>query len=191
MEQNPFSNLSKRTEKATLGGGCFWCTEAVFSELRGVLKAESGYAGGEVVNPTYQQVTTGTTGHAEVNQVTFDPSIITYREILEIFFTTHDPTTIDRQGNDIGPQYRSVIFYHSTSQKATAEAVKKEFEEESVYDDPIVTQIEPFTTFYIAEEYHRDYYTRNPELAYCRIIISPKVRKLRKIFRDKLKVVNG
>lgn len=175
-------------ELATLGGGCFWCTEAVFSELRGVKKVQSGYACGHVDNPSYEQVTTGTTGHAEVIQITFDPTQVSYADLLHIFFTTHDPTTLNRQGNDVGPQYRSVIYYHSDDQKTTAMRIKAEFEEKKIYGAPLVTQIEPYTSFYIAEEYHHDYFAKHPELAYCRIIIAPKVRKLRKLFQDKLKV---
>ncbi len=174
-------------ECATLGGGCFWCTEAVFSELRGVLKVQSGYAGGQGVNPSYEEVTTGTTGHTEVIQVTFDPAQLSYAEVLEIFFTTHDPTTLDRQGHDVGSQYRSVIFYHSENQKRVASQVMAKFEADKIFDAPIVTRIVPFTAFYEAEEYHHRYFALHPELAYCRVIIAPKIQKLREHFRDKLR----
>lgn len=187
MNLNATEGPTSRGGLATLGGGCFWCTEAVFSELRGVLKVQSGYAGGQVVNPSYEQVTTGTTGHAEVVQVTFDPAQISYAEVLEIFFTTHDPTTLDREGNDVGPQYRSVIFYHTENQKTVASQVIAKFEGDKIFDNPIVTTIEPFTAFYQAEGFHDRYFALNPELAYCRIIIVPKIRKLREHFRDKIR----
>ncbi len=174
-------------EQATLAGGCFWCLEAVFLELRGVEKVESGYAGGTVPNPTYEQVCTGRTGHAEVVQVTFDPSVIGYRDLLEIFFTLHDPTTLNRQGADVGTQYRSAVFVHDAAQRTTAEAVMAELVAENVWDAPIVTQVVPLEAFYPAEEYHRDYYRRNPGQGYCRAVIAPKVAKLRKIFFEKLK----
>ncbi len=174
-------------EQATLAGGCFWCLEAVFLELRGVEKVESGYAGGTVPNPTYEQVCTGRTGHAEVVQVRFDPSVIGYRELLEIFFTIHDPTTLNRQGADVGTQYRSAVFVHDAAQRTTAEAVMAELVAENVWDAPIVTQVVPLEAFYPAEEYHRDYYRRNPGQGYCRAVIAPKVAKLRKIFFEKLK----
>jgi peptide-methionine (S)-S-oxide reductase len=176
-------------EQATLAGGCFWCLEAVFLELRGVEKVESGYAGGTVPSPTYEQVCTGTTGHAEVGRVTFDPAAISYRDLLEIFFTVHDPTTLNRQGADVGTQYRSAIFYHTAEQRATAEAVIAGLGSEKVWDAPIVTQVVPFETFYPAEEYHRDYYRRNPGQGYCRAVIAPKVAKLRKMYFEKLKRV--
>jgi peptide-methionine (S)-S-oxide reductase len=174
-------------ETATLAGGCFWCLEAVFLELKGVEKVESGYAGGDLPSPTYEQVCSGNTGHAEVVRVTFDPSVISYRELLEIFFTIHDPTTLNRQGADVGTQYRSAIFFHSVAQKATAEQVIAALEAEHVWGSRIVTQVVPYETFYEAEEYHRDYYRRNPEQGYCRIVIAPKVSKLRKAFFEKLK----
>ena len=172
---------------ATLGGGCFWCTEAVFTQLKGVEAVEPGYSGGSVENPTYEQVSTGTTDHAEVVQVTFDPNIISYREILEIFFSTHDPTTLNRQGPDTGTQYRSVIFYHNAQQRETAELVLKELTEEKLFDAPIVTSVEPFKRFYKAEEYHKDYFKKHPEQQYCRIIIAPKIAKLQKLYLDKLR----
>jgi peptide-methionine (S)-S-oxide reductase len=174
-------------EVATLGGGCFWCVEAAFDEIRGVVKVESGYSGGEVTSPTYEQVCTGATGHAEVVQVTFDPNIISFKEVLEIFFTAHDPTTLNRQGADVGSQYRSVIFYHNEKQKEIAELVIEELDAEKLWDSPIVTQVEPFKNFYKAEEYHRRYFSRHPEAAYCRVVIAPKIVKLRKKYREKLK----
>ena len=174
-------------ETATLAGGCFWCLEAVFLELKGVEKVESGYAGGDLPAPSYEQVCSGETGHAEVVQVTFDPSVISYRELLEVFFTIHDPTTLNRQGADVGTQYRSAIFHHSAAQKATAEQVIAALEAEHVWDGRIVTQVVPYEMFYAAEEYHRDYYRRNPNQGYCRIVIAPKVSKLRKVYFEKLK----
>ncbi len=171
-------------EKATLGGGCFWCVEAVFDRLRGVERVVSGYAGGSVPNPSYRQVTTGTTGHAEVVQVTFDPDEVSYRTLLEVFFTTHDPTTLNRQGADRGTQYRSVILYHDEEQRQTAEAVRAEMA--GVWDDPIVTEIAPLDTFYEAEAYHQDYYANNAAQPYCQAVIAPKVAKLRKQHLDKL-----
>jgi peptide-methionine (S)-S-oxide reductase len=176
-----------KTEMATLGGGCFWCIEAAFNEIRGVTNIESGYAGGELASPTYEQVCTGTTGHAEVIQVTFDPDIISFREILEIFFTAHDPTTLNRQGADVGNQYRSVIFHHNEKQKEFAEQIIAELNAAKIWDNPLVTQVEPFKNFYKAEEYHRKYFDRHPEAAYCRIVIAPKIAKLRKKYREKLK----
>jgi peptide-methionine (S)-S-oxide reductase len=178
---------SRRLEVATLGGGCFWCTEAVFSEAKGVVRVLPGYSGGHVANPTYEQVSTGTTGHAEVVQITFDPEIISYRELLEIFFAMHDPTTLNRQGGDVGTQYRSVIFYHNGEQKATAEKIIEELNKAKTYDAPIVTKVEPFKAFYKAEEYHRDYFKHHPEIPYCKLVISPKIAKLRKKYWDKLK----
>lgn len=175
------------TEVATLGGGCFWCLEAVYDELRGVVQVESGYAGGHVPNPSYQQVCTGTTGHAEVVQITFDPQTISFREILEVFFTIHDPTTLNRQGADVGPQYRSVIFYHSPEQKATAEQVIRDLEAAGVWDAPIVTELAPIETFYPAEPYHQEYYQNNPYQPYCQVVIAPKVTKFRKQFVERLK----
>jgi peptide-methionine (S)-S-oxide reductase len=177
----------KETELATLAGGCFWCLEAVFEQLRGVAKVQSGYAGGHVANPTYQAVCTGATGHAEVVQVAFDPAIVSYRDLLGVFFTLHDPTTLDAQGGDVGTQYRSAIFAHDDDQRRTAEEVVRELEAEHVFDDPIVTEIVPLTTFYPAEEYHREYYRRNPNQPYCRAVIAPKVAKLRSKYLEKLK----
>jgi len=174
-------------EKATLGGGCFWCTEAVFLEIEGVIEVVPGYSGGHVENPTYQQVTTGRTGHAEVIQVTFDPGVISYQEILEIFFTMHDPTQLNRQGADVGTQYRSVIFYHSQEQKETAKAFIEEMKKTNIFNLPIVTQLEPFKEFYVAEDYHKDYYNRNKNQGYSRFVIAPKLDKVQKKFKEKLK----
>jgi len=174
-------------EIATLAGGCFWCLEAVFEQLRGVTKVASGYAGGHVPNPSYQAVCTGTTGHAEVVQITFDPAVIRYRDLLDVFFTIHDPTTLNQQGGDVGTQYRSAIFYHDDEQRRAADDVVRKLEAEHVFDDPIVTEIVPLTTFYPAEEYHREYYRRNPNQPYCRAVIAPKVAKLRSKYLEKLK----
>ena len=176
-----------KVEVATLGGGCFWCIEAAFQEIRGVTKVESGYAGGTKASPTYEQVCTGTTGHAEVVQVIFDPDTVSFKEILEIFFTAHDPTTLNRQGADVGTQYRSAIFYHNEKQKKTTEQIIKEFDDAQVWDYPIVTKVEPLTKFYKAEDYHRRYFDRHPEAPYCRIVIAPKIAKLRKKYLKKLK----
>ena len=175
-------------ETATFGNGCFWCTEAVFQRLKGVSSVQSGYAGGQLNNPTYEQVCGGDTGHAEVLQITFDPTHITYDELLEVFWKTHDPTTLNRQGNDVGTQYRSVIFYHNENQKKLAEQYKKKLDAEGIWKDPIVTEITPFTNFFPAENYHRDYYKRNGYQPYCVFVIKPKVEKLEKLFRDKLAV---
>ena len=174
-------------ELATLGGGCFWCLEAVYERLRGVERVVSGYAGGHVANPSYELVCSGTSGHAEVAQLTFDPAVISYREVLEIFFAFHDPTQLNRQGADIGTQYRSVIFYHSDAQRAAAREVIAELEREQVYDRPIVTQLEPLDAFYPAEAYHQTYFRRNPDQPYCQAIIAPKVAKLRRAYLDRLK----
>jgi peptide-methionine (S)-S-oxide reductase len=180
-------NGSSRTEVATLGGGCFWCLEAVYEELRGVEKVESGYSGGPVANPTYRQVCTGTTGHAEVVQVTFDPEVVSYREILEVFFTIHDPTTLNRQGADVGPQYRSAILYHDEEQRRVAEEVISELEAEGLWNDPVVTEVTPFDAFYVAEDYHQGYYRNNEYQPYCQVVIAPKVSKFRKQYLEKLK----
>ena len=175
------------SENATLGGGCFWCTEAILSELAGVSSVTSGYAGGTVPRPTYEQVCSGRTGHAEVVQVTFDPSVISYHDLLTIFLTTHDPTSLNRQGNDVGTQYRSVIFCHSSAQRATAEQVIGELEAAQLWKRKIVTELASFTEFYPAEEYHRDYFRRNPGSGYCAAIIAPKVSKFRKQFAARLR----
>jgi peptide-methionine (S)-S-oxide reductase len=174
-------------ETATLGGGCFWCLEAVFEQLRGVTKVESGFAGGHVRNPTYSLVCTGTTGHAEVVQVTFDPAVVSYREVLEVFLAVHDPTTLNSQGPDHGTQYRSAIFYHSPAQKQAAEEVIREVNEAGIWGAPIVTEVAPLAEFYPAEEYHQGYYRANPDQGYCRVVVSPKVAKFRAKFADKLR----
>jgi len=179
--------MSKEFEKATLGGGCFWCTEAVYLELKGVVDVKPGYSGGHVKNPTYKEVCEETTGHAEVVQITFDPEIVSFTQILEVFFVTHDPTTLNRQGNDVGTQYRSAIFYHSEKQKEVANKVIQLFEEEKVYNQPIVTEVTQFDKFYIAEDYHMNYYARNKNQGYCQFVIAPKLDKFRKIFKDDLK----
>ena len=175
------------TQLATLAGGCFWCLEAVFEQLKGVKKVASGYSGGHVPNPSYEAVCSGTTGHAEVTQVTFAPDVISFRDLLGVFFSIHDPTTPDRQGGDVGTQYRSAVFYHDDEQRRVAEDLVRELEAEHVFDDPIVTKIEPLKAFYPAEEYHREYYSRNPNQAYCRAVIAPKVAKLRSKYLEKLK----
>ena len=169
-------------EVATLAGGCFWCLEAAFSELAGVVRVQSGFAGGQVPNPSYKAVCTGTTGHAEVVQITFDPATVSYGDLLHVFFGIHDPTTLNRQGGDMGTQYRSAIFYHNEVQRAEARRVIAELSAEKVWDDPIVTEVVPFDRFYPAEDYHTDYFRRNPEQAYCRVVIAPKVAKLRKAY---------
>ena len=174
-------------EMATLAGGCFWCLEAVFVDLLGVERVESGYAGGDVPDPTYQQVCGGTTGHAEVVQVTFDPKVVSLSEILKVFFTIHDPTTLNRQGGDVGTQYRSAIFYHSPEQKEIAEGVIAELTAAQVWDAPIVTEVVPLTKFYPAEDYHQEYYQRNSNQPYCRAVIAPKVAKFRKLYLEQLK----
>ncbi|MCB2179974.1 peptide-methionine (S)-S-oxide reductase MsrA [bacterium] len=179
--------MIKKTETATLAGGCFWCLEAVYDELTGVISVESGYAGGNIPDPSYKLVCTGTTGHAEVVQVTFDPEIITYQDLLNVFFTIHDPTTLNRQGADIGTQYRSAIFYHTPEQKEIAKQTIQQFTDEGVWDDPIVTEIVPLTDFYLAEDYHQEYFTNNPNQPYCRAVVAPKVAKFRKKFVNKLK----
>jgi peptide-methionine (S)-S-oxide reductase len=175
------------SEVATLGGGCFWCLEAVYDELRGVTQVESGYAGGSVPNPSYKSVCSGTTGHAEVVQVTFDPAVISYRELLDVFFDIHDPTTLNRQGADVGTQYRSAIFYHSPEQKTIADQVIRDLEAERQWKDPIVTEVVPFEAFYVAEDYHQEYYRNNSRQPYCRVVISPKLKKFRDHFSFKLK----
>ena len=178
---------TKNLETATLAAGCFWCVEAVFDDLRGVESVESGYSGGHTENPTYQQVCSETTGHAEVIQLKFDPNVISFKEILQVFFAVHDPTTLNRQGNDVGSSYRSAIFYHSDEQKRIAEEVIKEVEAEAVYDDPIVTEVKLFDRFYIAENYHQEYFANNPNQPYCAAVVAPKVAKFRKKFVDRLK----
>lgn len=178
-------------ETATLAGGCFWCTEAIFKRLKGVQSVESGYSGGDPPaggeNPSYEQVSSGTTGHAEAIQIEFDPKIIPHEKIYEIFFHLHDPTTLNRQGNDIGTQYRSMIFYHSEEQKKTAEKVRERIKKEGIYHDPIVTEIVPFKNFYKAARYHQKFYENNPDYEYCRVIIDPKIKKLLREFKNDVK----
>jgi peptide-methionine (S)-S-oxide reductase len=175
------------TEVTTLGGGCFWCTEAVFDQINGVTKVVSGYSRGTLPNPSYEQVCSGKTGHAEVVQVYFDPEVVSFKEILEIFFATHDPTKLNQQGADFGTQYRSVVFFHDDKQKKVAEQVIAELTSKNVYDSSIVTAVEPFSKFFVAENYHQNYFKRNPRQPYCRAVISPKVAKLRQKLFDKLK----
>ncbi|MBM3274785.1 MAG: peptide-methionine (S)-S-oxide reductase MsrA [Candidatus Sericytochromatia bacterium] len=176
-----------KTEIATLGGGCFWCVEAVYLEIRGVSKVESGYSGGDVADPSYEQVTGKKTGHAEVVQVTFDPGIVSYKDLLQIFFTVHDPTTRDRQGADVGPQYRSIVFYRTPEQQKVATEVIAQVEAEKLYKDPVVTELTPFKAFYRAEDRHQNYYARNPYQPYCMVVIAPKVAKFRKKWQARLK----
>jgi peptide-methionine (S)-S-oxide reductase len=178
-------------EVATLAGGCFWCLEAAFQDLRGVEQVQSGYSGGRVANPSYEDVCTGTTGHAEVVQITFDPSVVSFDDLLHVFFTIHDPTTLNRQGGDVGTQYRSAVFYRTPEQKAVTEKVIRELEAEHVWDAPVVTEVKPLEAFYPAEEYHRDYFRRNPNQGYCNAVIAPKVAKVRKLYFDKLKQAVG
>jgi peptide-methionine (S)-S-oxide reductase len=178
---------TQNREVATLAAGCFWCIETVYDQLKGVEKVVSGYTGGMIPNPSYQQVCTGTTGHAEAVQVTFDPTVVSFREILEIFFTIHDPTTLNRQGGDIGTQYRSAVFYGSPEQKSVAEEVISDFSSKGLWDRAIVTEVTPVTEFYPAEDYHQGYYEQNPSQPYCRAVIEPKVAKFRKYYFDKLK----
>lgn len=179
-------NGAHHTRLATLGGGCFWCLEPIFDQLRGVERVIPGYAGGHVANPTYRQVCSKTTGHAEVVQITYDPDRITFRELLEVFFTMHDPTTPDRQGADVGPQYRSIVLYHSPEQKETAEVVIADMEREGVWPESFVTEVTPLEEFYPAEEEHRNYFRENPEQRYCQVVIAPKVAKLRSRYMEKL-----
>lgn len=184
---NLSSITNSKTDTATFGAGCFWCVEAVFQQLDGVLKVTSGYSGGHVVNPTYEQVCSKTTGHVEVAQIIYDPSKITFEDLLQVFWKTHDPTTIDQQGNDIGPQYRSVVFYHNEEQKKTTEHYKDELNTSGAWASPIVTSIEPLKNFYVAEDYHQNYYNANSDQMYCRYVIQPKLEKFQKVFNDKLK----
>ncbi|MEM6830980.1 MAG: peptide-methionine (S)-S-oxide reductase MsrA [Bacteroidota bacterium] len=174
-------------EKATFGSGCFWCTEAVFQRLKGVITAKSGYTGGDVENPTYEAVCTGKTGHAEVIQVEYDPSVVSYTELLEVFWNTHDPTTLNKQGNDVGTQYRSAVFYHDEEQKKLAEAYKEKLDRKEIWKDPIVTEITELTEFYPAESYHEDYFNKNGNQPYCSFVVAPKVKKFKEVFSDKLK----
>jgi peptide-methionine (S)-S-oxide reductase len=181
------NNQNKDLETATFGAGCFWCVEAVFENVKGVQKVVSGYSGGFIKNPAYREVCNGTTGHAEVVQVFFDPQIVSYKELLEIFWLTHDPTTLNKQGADVGTQYRSVIFYHSEDQKNLAEKFKQKLDQSGVFSKPIVTEISPFKTFYKAEEYHQDYFKNNADQPYCQVVIVPKLEKFKQVFSEKLK----
>jgi peptide-methionine (S)-S-oxide reductase len=183
----PAAKEEPKLEQVTFGSGCFWCTEAVFAELKGVKSAVSGYSGGRVENPTYEQICTGRTGHAEVIQVTYDPAVISFRELLEVFWTTHDPTTLNRQGADVGTQYRSAVFYHTEEQRKEAEHYKAKLNETKAFGDPVVTEITEFEKFYPAEDKHQEYYAANPEQGYCRMVIQPKLEKFRKAFAAKLK----
>ncbi len=176
-----------KLQTATLGSGCFWCTEAIFERVEGVSNVQPGFSGGDIINPSYKEVVTGRTGHAEVVQFDYDPAVISYPEILEIYFKTHDPTQLNRQGNDIGTQYRSVIFYHNTEQKKVAEELKSKLDREGIWNKPIVTAIEAFSNFYKAEDYHNDYYANNPNQGYCQYVITPKVEKFEKVFKSYLK----
>lgn len=180
-------DIIQRVETATLANGCFWCTEAVFQRLRGVESVESGYSGGQVENPTYDEVCDGTSGHAESLQIVFDPQVISFEKLLEIFFATHDPTTKNRQGNDVGPQYRSAIFYHSEEQKKEALGKIKELDKSGKFQNSIVTEVVPFTKFYPAENYHQDFYNKNREYGYCRVIIDPKIKKLLREYRKEVR----
>lgn len=187
MTSTQEKNTTEKVDTATFGAGCFWCTEAQFQQLDGVVKVESGYSGGHVANPTYMEVCTGNTGHAEVINVYYDPAKISYDELLAAFWEAHDPTQLNRQGNDVGTQYRSVIFYHDHKQKAKAEEYKKKLNDENVFGKPVVTAIEPFKVFYKAENYHQDYYELNGHEPYCTLVIRPKLEKFKKVFADKLK----
>ena len=178
-----------KEEIATLGGGCFWCTEAIFEEIEGVYDVISGYSGGSVISPSYREVTTGRTGHAEVIQIRFNPSVISYKEILDVFFKTHDPTTLNRQGADIGTQYRSVIFYHSENQRKAALEEISSLEKAGIYKDPVVTSVEAYANFYLAEDYHQNYFKNNPDQGYCAYVIKPKLSKFRKDYSSKLKTL--
>ncbi|MBN1115558.1 MAG: peptide-methionine (S)-S-oxide reductase MsrA [Bacteroidales bacterium] len=178
---------AQQYEKATLGAGCFWCTEAIFERVEGVVDVQSGYSGGHVKNPSYREVCNGATGHAEVIQLQFDKSIISYAEILEIYWKTHDPTQLNKQGADVGTQYRSVIFYHTPEQEKTASELKAKLDTEGIWDNPIVTGIDEFSNFYPAEDYHEDYYENNPNQGYCRFVITPKIEKFEKVFKNYLK----
>jgi peptide-methionine (S)-S-oxide reductase len=179
--------MNGENETATLGGGCFWCTEAVYEQMKGVISVLPGYSGGHVKNPSYEEVCQGTTGHAEVVQISFNPSVVSFAEILEVFFQVHDPTTLNRQGADVGTQYRSVIFYHSEEQKQTAIGMIEKLDAEKLYSKPVVTGVSPFTQFYEAEGYHKNYFSRNPNQPYCRMVVAPKVEKFRKLFKEQLK----
>lgn len=187
FEEKSVSMGTTKVDTVTFGSGCFWCTEAIFQRLKGVVSVQSGYSGGHVENPTYKEVCTGTTGHAEVCQVVYDPTIVSFAELLEVFWSVHDPTTLNRQGNDVGPQYRSAIFYHTEAQRQIAEEYKKKLDESGAFDNPIVTEITPFSTFYKAEDYHQNYFNENGQQPYCSFVIKPKVEKFQKVFKEKLK----
>jgi peptide-methionine (S)-S-oxide reductase len=187
LGDDPSAAIPEGIEKATFGSGCFWCTEAVFQELKGVYRVQSGYSGGHVKDPTYEQVCSGTTGHAEVVQVSFDPAEISYAELLEVFWHSHDPTTLNRQGNDVGTQYRSAIFYHNDQQRELAEHYQQQLDKASAFNAPIVTEIVPYRQFYPGESYHQNYYADNPRQPYCSVVIRPKVEKIKKVFQDKLR----
>jgi peptide-methionine (S)-S-oxide reductase len=180
-------NTSLKSDTVTFGAGCFWCVEAIFEQLNGVISVESGYSGGHVKNPSYREVCTGTTGHAEVCQIVYDPSVISFVELLEVYWKTHDPTTLNRQGPDVGTQYRSAIFYHNEQQKTTSEEMKSKLVQAGIWQNPIITEIVPFRTFYKAEDYHQEYYFQNTSQPYCSAVITPKVEKFKKVFADKLK----
>lgn len=181
------NQTAMQTELATFAGGCFWCTEAIYEEVKGVLKVTSGYTGGTFKNPTYTEISTGRTGHAEAIQIAFDPAVVSYKDLLYIFFLTHDPTTLNRQGADVGTQYRSAIFYHTVEQKELAETMIKRINKEKIYPKPIVTEITQASIFYVAEEYHQNYYFKDKFQPYCQVVITPKIEKFRKLFKDKLK----
>ena len=181
-----FTKNNKTMEIATLGGGCFWCTEAIFSELKGVKSVTSGYSGGELINPSYKEVISGRTGHAEVIQIKFDPTVVSFTDLLEVFFATHDPTTLNRQGADVGTQYRSAIFYHNDDQKKIARQIINQLNKDNVFNKPVVTEVTKWKNFFKAEDYHQDYYANNPSQSYCQFVIVPKLKKFRTIFKDKL-----
>ncbi len=187
IKESEQAGISKSLEVATLAGGCFWCTEAMFDQLKGIIEVESGYSGGKIANPSYEDVCTGETGHAESIQITFDPTVVSYADLLRIFLTTHDPTTLNRQGADVGTQYRSAIFYHNPEQERVAREVIKEFEQSKIWKKPIVTEVLPYKKFYKAEDYHQEYYAKNSRQPYCRVVIEPKIAKLREHYRDRLK----
>lgn len=186
IQDHKSSSMNTHLETATFGAGCYWCVEAIFQRLNGVNSLESGFSGGHVKNPSYKEVCAGTTGHAEVCKITYDPSVISYLELLEVFWKIHDPTTLNRQGNDVGTQYRSAIFYHNQQQKELAFDMKEKLDSAQIWKDPVVTEIMPFETFYKAEEYHQDYYNQNASQPYCRFVITPKIEKFEKVFKDKL-----
>lgn len=185
--QNNPNQMTKDFQEATFGAGCFWCVEAIFQDLKGVISVESGYAGGKIKDPTYKEICSGLTGHAEVIRIKFNPTIITYADLVRVLMVVHDPTTLNRQGNDVGSQYRSVVFFHSKEQKEVAERIKKEFNLKKIYDSPIVTAIEPLTNYYPAEQYHQNYYKDNPNQGYCKAVIAPKILKFRKHYQNLLK----